>query len=86
MKNYHPFAVSYASIKSKLNIPLPRANLGHSITFCAPGVGSLTFVLAGWAKLNRKCKVSNDFFFLVPKSLTAIKTCLDVMEKFKAIS
>ena len=63
MKNYHPIAVSYASIKSKLNIPLPRANLGHSIIFCAPGVGSLTFVLAGWAKLNRKCKVSNDFFF-----------------------
>ena len=50
--------------KGNFNIPLPRANLGHSITFCAPGVGNLIFLLAGWRKFNRKCKVSNDFFFL----------------------
>ena len=43
--------------------PPPRANLGHLTTFCARGVGNLTFVLAGWGKLDRKCKVSNDFFF-----------------------
>ena len=30
--------------------------------FLCPGVGNLTFVLAGWRKLNRKCKDSNDFF------------------------
>ena len=37
-------------------------NLEHLITFCARGVGSFTFVLAGCGKSNRKCKVSNDFF------------------------
>ena len=47
-------------------------------------MGNLTFVSAGWGKLNRKCKVSNDFFFfLAPKSRTAINTCLDEMEEFK---
>ena len=50
------------SIKSKLqHPPPPQANLGHLTTFCARGVGNLTFVLAGWGKLNRKCKVSNEF-------------------------
>ena len=40
-------------------------------------------VMAGWGKLNRKCKVSNGFFLLAPKSVTAINTCLDEMEEFK---
>ena len=31
--------------------------------------------------MNRKCKVSNDLFFLAPKSQTAINTCLDEMEE-----
>ena len=48
-------------------------------------MGNLTFVLAGWGKLNRKCKLSNDFFLGggAPKSLTAITTCLHEMEEFK---
>ena len=37
----------------------------------------------GWRKLNRKCQVSNVFFFRAPKSLTAINTCLDEMEEFE---
>ena len=75
------------------NIP-PRANPGHLTIFCArgvgnltgkafPGVGNLTFAWVGWGKLNRKCQVSNGFFFWAPKSLTAINTCLDEMEEFK---
>ena len=45
---------------------------------------NLTFVWMGWGKLNRKCKASLDvFFFLAPKSLTAMNTCLDEMEEFK---
>ena len=43
--------------------PAPRVNLGHLTTFCAWGMGNLAFVLAGWGKLNRKCKVSNEIFF-----------------------
>ena len=47
-------------------------------------MGNLTFVLAGWGKLNQKCKVSNNFFFfLALKSLTAVITSLDEMEEFK---
>ena len=70
-----------APIKSKHQHlpPTFRANLRHLITFFAPGVGNLTFVLAGWGELNRKCKG----FFLAPKSLTAINTCLDKMEEVK---
>ena len=45
-------------------------------------MGNLTFVLAGWGKLNYKCKVSNDFF-LALKWLTAINMYLDEMEEFK---
>mgnify|MGYP000518403787 CR=1 FL=1 len=44
---------AYAPIKSKLQRP-PRANLEHLTTFCAQGVGNLTFVLAEWGKLSRK--------------------------------
>ena len=47
------------------------------------GLGNLTFVWVGWGKLNRKCQVSNDFFFRASKSLIAINTCLDAMEEFK---
>ena len=32
-------------------------------TLFAWEVGNLTFVLAGWGRLNPKWKVSNDFFF-----------------------
>ena len=39
------------------NITSTRANIGYLTTFCARGVGNLTCVLAGWAKLNRNCKV-----------------------------
>ena len=64
-----------APIKSKLqHPPPPRANPGHLTIFCArgvgnltgksfPGVGNLTFAWVGWGKLNRKCQVSNGFFF-----------------------
>ena len=43
----------------------------------------------GWGKLNRKCQVSNRFFFRggggggAPKSLTAINACLDEIAEFK---
>ena len=64
------------------NIPPPRANPGHLTIFCArgvgnltgksfPGVGNLTFAWVGWGKLNRKCQVSNGFFF------GRRRTCLD---------
>ena len=46
-------------------------------------MGNLTFVLAGWGKLNRKCKVPNDFPFLVPEVGNSLNTCLDEMEEFK---
>ena len=70
-------ALHYAPIKSKLQHPPPppQANPGHLTIFCArgvgnltgkafPGVGNLTFAWVGWGKLNRKCQVSNGFFFL----------------------
>ena len=34
-------------------------------------------------KIEPKCQVSNFSFFLAPKSLTAIHTCLDKMESIK---
>ena len=73
----------YASIKSKLQHPLPRANPGHLTTSCARGVGNLTFTSVGWGKLNQKCQASSGFLFRAPKSLIAINTCLDEMEEFK---
>ena len=48
-----------------------------------PGVGNLNFFWMRWGKLKRRFQVSNDFFFRVPKSLTAINTCLDDMKDFK---
>ena len=78
------FCHGNARIKSKLQHPPPYhplANLEHLTTFCDRGVGNWTFVLAWWGKLNRHCKVSSDYF--APKSLTAIKTCLDGMEELK---
>ena len=45
--------------------PPPGANFEHwnpFCAFCARGLGNLTFVFAGWGKLNRKCKFSNDCF------------------------
>ena len=52
--------------------------------FLCPGSGEFDLYLgAGWGKLNRKSKVSNDFLFLAPKSPTAVNTCLDQMEDFK---
>ena len=76
--------VTYVPIKSKLQNPSPpsQANLGHLTTFCSRGVRNLTFLLAGWGKLNQKCKVSNDFFLSL-KWLTAINMYLDEMEEFK---
>ena len=47
------------------------------------GVGEFELVMVGWGKLNRKCLVSNNFFFRAPKSLTVINTCLDDLEEFK---
>ena len=48
--------------------PPPQANPGHLTIFLTgkafPGVGNLTFAWVGWGKLNRKCQVSNGFFFL----------------------
>ena len=38
-------------------------NFGHLTIFCARGVGNLTLASVGWGKLNRKCQVSNEFFF-----------------------
>ena len=46
-------------------------------------MGNLTFVWVGWGKLNRDCKVSNDFSFRAPKLLTAIITFLGKVEEFK---
>ena len=72
---------------------LPRANFGHLTTICGRRVGNLTvrpsrggdltLALVGWGKLNRKCKVSNDFLFPAPKSLKAVNICLYEMEEFK---
>ena len=71
-------------IETSKSLPPPpsQANLGHLTTFCSRGVGNLTFLLAGWGKLNQKCKVSNDFFLSL-KWLTAINMYLDEMEEFK---
>ena len=56
-------------------------------SFLCPGSGEFDLCLGGVGKLNRKCRVSNDFFFWggagAPKSLTAINACLDEMEEFK---
>ena len=40
-------------------------------------MGNLTFVWVAWGKFNRKCKVSNDFFFGGKVEAKAINTCLD---------
>ena len=82
------FAQNYAPIKSKLQHPP-----GHLTIFCArgvgnltgkafPGVGNLTFAWVGWGKLNRKCQVSNGFFF-GRRVANSLNTCLDEMEEFK---
>ena len=44
-------------------------------------MGNLTIVWVGWGKLKQKCNGFNSF--LVLKSLTAIKTCLDDVEEFE---
>ena len=56
------------------NIPPPRAYPGHFTIFCARGVGNLTFSCVGWGKLNRKCQVSNDFFFSGAEVANSYKT------------
>ena len=45
-------------------------------------VGNSALAWVGWGKLNRKLQLSDDFFFRLPKSPTAIKTCLKEMEEF----
>ena len=54
--------VARKSLDENCNIPPSWANLEFLTTYCALGVGNLTFVWVGWGKLNRKCKVSNDIF------------------------
>ena len=57
--------------QSNRKFNIPRKTSG---TFCARGVGNLmgkafrgvgnlNFVWLGWGKLNRRCQVSNDFFY-----------------------
>ena len=80
--------------RSNRNFTIPPPP-GHLTTICGRGVGNLTvrpsrggdltFVWVGWGKLNRKCKVSNEFFS-APKSLKAVNICLDEMEEFRAIA
>ena len=79
----------YASIKSKLQHPPPLPPLPGKPRafdyFLSPGSGEFDFCLGGLGKLERKCKVQMSvfFFFLAPKSLTSMNTCLDEMEEFK---
>ena len=73
-----------APIKSKLQHPPPRANPAHFTIFCARGVGNLTFACVEWGKLNRKCQVSNEFFFFwAPKLLTVINHVFRRDKEFK---
>ena len=82
---------SYVSIKSEIRHlpppPPPYPGKPRAFdSFLCPGSGEFDLCLSGVEKLNRKCKVSNDFFGGVagaPKSLTAINACLDEMEEFK---
>ena len=55
--------------------PLPQANPGHVTVFCARGVGNLTSSCVGWGNLNRKCQVSNVFFFGLLKTTGADDDC-----------
>ena len=58
-------------INSKLQPPPPfLANLWHLTTLFARGVGNLTFVSAGWGKLYRTWKASNDSFWCRRRLLT----------------
>ena len=54
-----------------------RSKWGIQLTGKAfPGVGTLTFAWVGWGKLNLKCRVSNELFFLLaPKSPTTYVAC-----------
>ena len=68
------FVKAYVPIKSKHEHPTPPSgNPGHLTIFCVRGVGNLTFVCVRWGKLNRKCQVSNDYFFRSPKTPKPIK-------------
>ena len=46
-----------------------------------PGWG--TWPLSGWVGENWNGSVSNVFFFLAPKALAAVNTCLDEMKELK---
>ena len=69
----------YALIKTKLQHSPPWGNLGDLTAFCARGVGNLTCK----AFKLRRVRFQMIFFPSVPKSLTAINTCLDEIEEFK---
>ena len=65
-------------------LPIPPGKPRAFDYFLCPESGEFDFCLGGVGKIEPELsKVSKDFFFLAPKSLTAIKTCLDEMEEFK---
>ena len=60
---FHNSTIKFCADQIETSTPPKPPGQTTGILLSFVPVGNLTFASVGWGKLNRKCQVSNDFFF-----------------------